>query len=186
MTATARKVGTYADLEALPPHLVGELIFGVVHASPRPAALHANAAVGLTEELSGPFRRGKGGPGGWVILLEPEVHLEGDVLVPDLAAWRRSRMPELLPTAFISLAPDWVCEVLSPSTQAIDRGDKSRVYAREKVTHIWFVDPIVKTLEILRLDGGTYRVIDVFAGDTRVRAEPFDAVELDLAALWMR
>lgn len=95
-------------------------------------------------------------------------------------------MPELLPTTSIALAPDWVCEVLSPSTQAIDRGDKSKVYARERVPHLWFVDPIVKTLEILRLDGKTYRVIDVFTGDAGVRAEPFDAIELDLAALWMR
>ena len=185
MTA-ARKLGTYADLEALPPHVVGELIFGVVHVSPRPASLHANATAGAFGGIDGPFRRGKGGPGGWVILFEPELHLEGDVLIPDLAGWRRERMPELPQSANFTLAPDWVCEVLSPSTEAVDRGDKSKVYAREGVRHLWFVDPIVKTLEILRLDGATYRVIEVFTGDIGVRAEPFDAIEFDLGALWAR
>lgn len=186
MTAAARKMGTYADLEAVPSHLVGELIGGNVVASPRPAALHAVAASMLGSELSGPYFRGRGGPGGWVILDEPELHLGRDVLVPDLAGWRRERMPEVPNVPHFALAPDWVCEVLSPSTEATDRGDKSRVYARENVAHLWFVDPIVKTLEVLQLDGKTYRVIDVFTGDARVRAAPFDATELELAALWMR
>ncbi len=185
MTA-APKLGTYADLQALPSNVVGELILGSIYVSPRPGAIHANATFGISEELGAPFRRGKGGPGGWIILFEPELHLSEDVVVPDLAGWRRERLPELPQAAHLSVAPNWVCEVLSPSTQAIDRGDKAKIYARAQVTHLWLVDPIVKTLEILRLDGPTYRVIEVFTGDSCVRAEPFDAIEFDMSALWMR
>jgi Uma2 family endonuclease len=177
---------SYADLEALPPNMVGEIIRGVLHAHPRPAVPHAAAASALGEELGPPFKRGRGGPGGWVLLDEPELHLREDVLVPDLGGWRRERMPELPQTAFMTLAPDWVCEVLSPSTTTIDRGEKIPLYARERVAHVWLVDPIAKTLEILRLDGATYRLIVTYHDETRVRAEPFDAIELDLAVLWAR
>jgi Uma2 family endonuclease len=186
MTAVAHKLGTYADLEALPSNVVGELIFGVVHASPRPAIPHADAASGLLDVLGAPFRRGRGGPGGWVILFEPELHLQADVLVPDVAGWRRDRMPERPDTNYIALSPDWLCEVLSPSTQAIDRGDKLKIYAREHVPHVWFVDPLAETLELLKLDGDTYRILNVFSGKASVRIEPFDAIEFDLGALWMR
>src|SRR6476646_4505786 len=107
---------TYADIEALPPNQVGEIVRGVLYANPRPASPHAAAASAVGEELGPPFKRGRGGPGGWVILDEPELHLGEDVLVPDLAGWRRERMPELPRAAFFTLAPDWACEVLSPST----------------------------------------------------------------------
>lgn len=122
-----------------------------------------------------------------MILGEPELHLGEDVVVPDLAGWRRDRMPEVpFDKAFFVLAPDWICEVLSPSTEAIDRDEKLRIYAREGVGHVWFVDPLVKTLEVLRLDGSTYRIVGVFRGDATVRAEPFDALALELALLWAR
>ena len=183
MTA-AKKLASYEDLFTIPEHHVGQIVFGTLHAHPRPTVAHALASSAIGEELGGPFKRGKGGPGGWVILDEPELHVGSDILVPDLGGWRRERMPEAPRTAFISLAPDWVCEVLSPSTAFLDRGDKLRIYAREQVPHVWLVDPEGKTLEVLLLDGTTYRIVDVFSGETKVRAVPFDAIELDLSILW--
>lgn len=177
---------TYADIEALPRNMVGEIVRGVLYANPRPAARHARAATSLTGDLDGPFNRGRGGPGGWVILIEPELHLADDVLVPDHGGWRRARMPEVPDTAFFTLAPDWVCEVLSPSTAKLDRAEKLPVYAREGVAHVWLLDPIAKTLEVFRLDGATYRLVATHAEDVKVRAEPFDAIELELGALWER
>jgi len=139
----------------------------------------------LGAELSRPFDRGKGGPGGWILLDEPELHLHGDILVPDLAGWRRERMPRLpMQAAAFELPPDWVCEVLSPSTAPIDRADKVPIYARERVTHVWLIDPILHTVEVYRPDGETYRMMATFRGDAAVRAEPFEAFELELSALW--
>jgi len=177
---------TAADLERLPDNLVGEILHGVLYANPRPAIRHARASTELTVELGSSFGRGKGGPGGWIILDEPELHLGADVLVPDLAGWRRERMPELPDAAFFTLAPDWLCEVLSPSTAAVDRGEKLPIYAREGVAYVWLLDPLVMTLEVLRLDGASYRVAGTSHGNAKVRAEPFDAVELDLSVLWAR
>jgi Uma2 family endonuclease len=183
---TAPTRATYADIEKLPAGIVGELIDGVLHTQSRPAIRHAIAASAMLEELGPPFKRGKGGPGGWMILVEPELRLASDVLVPDLAGWRRERMPEAPDVVGCTLSPDWVCEVLSPSTAATDRGEKLPVYAREGVSHVWLVDAISKTLEILRLDGATYRLIKTWHDEAKVRAEPFDAIVLDLAVLWAR
>lgn len=169
----------------MPANLVGEIVAGVLHASPRPAPRHARAASTLGVELGSPFDRGKGGPGGWILLDEPELHLVGHVLVPDLAGWRRERMPRI-PTdkAYLDLPPDWICEVLSPSTAALDRGGKREVYGEQGVKHLWFVDPEAKILEVFVLDGLGYRLSEVFTGDSLIRAVPFDAVEIDLGALW--
>ncbi|MDF2697935.1 MAG: hypothetical protein K0S65_6318 [Labilithrix sp.] len=186
MAAPSSRPATYADLEALPPNMVGEIVRGVLYANPRPASAHAAAASAIGEELGPPFKRSKGGPGGWVILDEPELHLGEDVLVPDLGGWRRERMPEMPHVAAFELAPDWVCEVLSPSTAKLDRGEKIPVYARASVGHIWLVDPLQQYLEVLRLDGATYRILGTYFTDAKVRAEPFDAIELDLTVLWAR
>lgn len=177
---------TYAELAELPANVVGEIVRGVLHASPRPAFPHAAATTALSDELGPPFRRGKGGPGGWIILYEPELHLQDDIVVPDLAGWRRERMPEVPSSPFTTLAPDWVCEVLSPSTQKLDRGEKVPLYARERVAHVWLVDPLEQYLEVLRLDGPTFRIVATFTADAKVRAEPFEAIELDLAQVWAR
>jgi Uma2 family endonuclease len=178
---------TYEDLLRLPAHVVGEIVDGELHVSPRPAPRHALAGSALGEELGPPFKRGRGGPGGWVILDEPELHLGRDVLVPDLGGWRRARMPEVpVDLAYFVLAPDWVAEVVSPSTAALDRRGKLAAYARAQVAHVWFIDPIAQTLEVLRLDGETYRIVQVASADDVVRAEPFDAIELALAILWAR
>lgn len=168
----------------LQENLVGEIIEGDLITSPRPAARHARASSRLGTSLGGPFDRGVGGPGGWVILDEPELHLAHDVIVPDLAGWRRERMPSIPDVAAFELAPDWICEVLSSSTAAVDRSKKLPLYAREKVAHAWLVDPIAKTVEVLRLVGDSWSLVSTYAGDVTVRAEPFDSVELDLAALW--
>ena len=177
---------TYADLAALPDHVVGELVAGELHASPRPAARHAATRSALGVELGGPFWKGRGGPGGWIILDEPELHLGPDVLVPDLAGWRRTRLPELPDAAALTLAPDWIAEVLSPSTARLDRVGKLPAYAREGVAHVWLLDPLTETLEVFRLDGGRFTLALTAGGDAAVLAEPFNAIELSLAALWAR
>jgi Uma2 family endonuclease len=182
----SRRPATYDDLLALPENVVGELIGGRLVTHPRPASLHALASTTLTGELHGPFHRGKGGPGGWVILDEPELHLHGDVLVPDRAGWRRERMPQVPEAAAFELAPDWVCEVLSPSTAVVDRTEKLPIYSREGVRHAWLVDPLARTLEVFRLEGGFWLLVTAVSGERGVRAEPFDAIELELAALWAR
>lgn len=179
-----RKPATYADLEALPPHVVGELIAGELHVSPWLAAPHTVALSRLGGELLSPFDRGRGGPGGWIILFKPELHLGEEVLVPDLAGWSKERMPQPPRTAAFTLAPDWVCEVLSPSTAVLDRALKLPVYARAGVRHVWLVDPELRTLEVFRLDGAHYTLLVTHAGKALVRAEPFEALELELAYLW--
>ena len=183
---------TYADLEAAPPNKVAELIRGVLHVMPRPALRHARASSALGFEIGGPFDRGRGGPGGWIVLDEPELHFPDptehgaiDALVPDLAGWRRERMPVIPDVAAFTLVPDWICEVLSKSTEDVDRDEKMPVYAREGVRHAWLVDPIAKTLEVYTLGaGGEWSAPVIFSGGDVVRAVPFDAVGLDLSALW--
>lgn len=179
---------TYEDVLNAPEHLVAEIIRGVLRMSPRPRLKHARASSRLGAELGGPFDRGVDGPGGWILLDEPELHLgpDPDILVPDLGGWRRETLPELPDEAFLAVPPDWVCEVLSPSAESVDRADKVPIFAREGVGHVWLLDPDVETLEVLRLDGETYRIVGTFRGDEVVRAEPFEAIELGLSVLWAR
>jgi Uma2 family endonuclease len=186
MTEVARRRASYEDLRAVPEGMIGEIIGGELVTQPRPAVRHARAASRLGMEIGGPFDRGKGGPGGWVILDEPELHLKGDVLVPDLAGWRRERMPEVPETAALDVPPDWVCEVLSPSTQGIDRVEKMTAYGRAAVSRVWLVDPGSQTLEVYRLEDGRWTVRASFRGQAPVRAEPFDEIELELGAIWER
>ncbi len=181
-----KREATYEDLMKVSDLKVAEILDGELYASPRPAVPHALAASVLGTEIGGPFQQGRGGPGGWWILDEPELHLARDVVVPDLAGWRRTRMPAPPATAAIQLAPDWVCEILSPSTEAIDRVPKLRIYAREGVGHVWFINPLTHTLEILHLSNGTWVVVATHDGDATVRVEPFDAVPLELFRLWGR
>jgi Uma2 family endonuclease len=175
---------TYDDLIEVPDHLVAEIIDGELHTTPRPAPRHADASSGLGGALRGPFDRGRGGPGGWRILDEPELHLGRDVLVPDLAGWRRERLPALPDEAYFTLAPDWICEVLSPSTMALDRTRKLAVYAREQVPFAWLVDPTAYTIEVLQLDAGRWVIVTACAGSGAVSLPPFDALPLDLTLLW--
>jgi Uma2 family endonuclease len=181
-----RRAATYDDLLAVPDHLVAEILAGDLYTSPRPSPRHAVASSGLGADLGGPFDRGRGGPGGWWILAEPELHLGDDVVVPDLAGWRRTRLPEMPAEAFFTLAPDWVCETLSPATERIDRGKKLAIYAREGVAHTWLVNPIAETLEAYRLERERWVLLVTHTGDVAARIEPFDAVELELWRLWGR
>ena len=180
----AEETATYAELEALPEHQVGEIINGELIVSPRPAPRHALAASMLGIKIGAPFHVGDGGPGGWWILDEPELHFGEDVVVPDLAGWRRERMPVLPETAWFELAPDWICEVISPSTARHDRAYKLPLYAREGVAHFWLAEPLARTLEVLELQEETYRVLAVFSDETSARAKPFNGIELDVSALW--
>jgi Uma2 family endonuclease len=175
---------TYDDLREVPDNFVAEMFDGELYATPRPGIPHAHAAFVLGGSLFGPFHSGRHGPGGWLILYEPELHFGNDVLVPDLAGWRRERMPEASDDAYVTLAPDWICEVLSPSTEALARGKKLRVYAREGVPHAWLVDPLRQTLEVLVLASGSWSLLVSHEGRVSLRAVPFDAIELELGALW--
>jgi Uma2 family endonuclease len=175
---------TYDDLLKVPDHLVAEIVDGELYATPRPAPRHADASSGIGGVLRGPFDRGRGGPGGWRILFEPELHLGADVLVPDVAGWRRERLPTLPEEAYFTIVPDWVCEVVSPSTAALDRVKKLGIYARERVRHAWIVDPLAQTLEVMRLENDRWAIIGTWAADAVVRAEPFAALEWDLIMLW--
>ncbi len=187
MTSLARhRDATYEDLLALPDDVVGQIIEGELHATPRPAIGHQLSVSMLGSVLGLPFDLGRGGPGGWWMLDGPEVHLGRNVLVPDLAGWRRERLPALPRDAFFTLAPDWVCEVLSPATARIDRLKKLAIYAREGVEHAWLVDPALETLEVFRRQAEAWLLVLTAGGDDVVRAEPFDAIELTLTGLWIR
>ena len=182
----ARKA-SYADLLKVPQPLVAEIVDGELVTTPRPASPHARAAITIVNAIFQRFDGPPGtpaAPGGWWILYEPELHLGEDVLVPDLAGWRRERMPTFPDVAAFEQAPDWVCEIISPSTARIDRGHKMRIYAREGVTHLWIVDPIARTVETYRLDAGQWIVASTHDGHGPLRAEPFEAVELYTACWW--
>jgi Uma2 family endonuclease len=184
MTEVARRDATYEDILAAPEHMVAELLAGELHLQPRRPAPHAAAATALAEELGPPFKRGKGGPGGWIILYEPELHLADDVLVPDLAGWRRTTMDHLTNVPHFDVRPDWICEVLSPSTEQIDRAVKLPIYARAGVGHAWVINPIVRTLEVLRLEQGRWVNVGTHRDAQEIRAEPFDAIVFPLGVLW--
>jgi Uma2 family endonuclease len=175
---------TYDDLMKVPDTMVAEIVNDELHASPRPALRHARAASSLSVFIGGPYQHGRGGPGGWWILHEPELHFGRNVVVPDLAGWRRTRLPQVPDTAYASLAPDWICEILSPSTVSLDRLKKLAIYAREKVQHAWLLDPIARTLEVLRLEADRWVILATHGGDDVVRAEPFVEIDLELASLW--
>ena len=182
-----RRQALYEAYLAVPDGQRAEIINGTLYVSPRPAPRHANATSVLVGELNSAFQRGRGGPGGWWILFEPELHLVPlEPLQPDIVGWRVERMPTLPETTYFTLAPDWICEVLSKSTEGRDRDEKLPIYAAHGVGHVWLVDPIGKTLEVYTLDDDRrWREVRLYEGNVRVRAEPFAAIELDLTALWV-
>jgi Uma2 family endonuclease len=184
MTVPARQPATYEDILVLPEHVVGEIIDGELVVSPRPAPRHTNASSVLTGALGPPFQFGDGGPGGWWIQAEPELHLGEHVLVPDLAGWRTERMPSLPEEAFFTLSPDWVCEILSPGTGRTDRTRKRPIYARAEISFLWLVDPAVETLEAFGLQDGFWVLLGTHGGDESVRVKPFEDVVIHLNRLW--
>lgn len=175
---------TYDDLVAVPDILVAEIVDGELWTSPRPAPRHARASSSALALLMPAFDFGRPSPGGWHILGEPELHLGPQVLVPDVAGWRRTRLPHLPQIAYFTLPPDWICEVLSPSTERLDRGGKLRAYAEHGVRFAWLVDPVERTLDALRCDDGTWTRFAMHTGDTTVEVEPFEELPIDLALLW--
>ena len=181
---TKKRPATYADLSALPDNVVGQIVDGELIVSPRPAPPHAIAASYIGVEIGGLFGRRRGGPGAWLIIDEPELHLDDQILVPDLAGWLRERMPQAPSTAWFELRPDWICEVLSPSTAVLDRTRKQDIYRERGVPWLWFVDPASRTVEVLRLSGQDWVVAGTFGGEGEKRVPPFDAVAIDLGALW--
>ncbi|MGE0049312.1 MAG: Uma2 family endonuclease [Acidithiobacillus sp.] len=183
--SSAKRLARYEDLFDLPDNVVGEIIAGRLLTSPRPAPKHARASSGLGGSITPPFDWGKDGPGGWWILDEPELHLGADVLVPDLAGWRRERLPSLPQTAWFAQAPDWVCEVLSPATARIDRVLKLPRYAAAGVGHCWLVDPDVRTLEAYANQDRHWLLLGTWADQDTVSVEPFAAIELNLSHLWV-
>ena len=175
----------YQDVIDAPEHLIAEIVDAELWTSPRPAPRHTRASSLLGAEIVGPYDKGSGGPGGWWILDEPELHLGSEVMVPDLAGWRRECMPRIPDVAYFELVPDWVCEVVSPRTGILDRRRKMPIYAREGVSHLWIVDPILKTLEVYRLESGRWVVASTHGGDDLVRAEPFEAVAFEIVRWWL-
>ncbi|HEY8080212.1 MAG TPA: Uma2 family endonuclease [Labilithrix sp.] len=185
-----RKRATYEDVLGAPENMIAEVLDGELHLMPRPRRRHLRTASGLGSFLFGAFQVGAGGPGGSTIIYGPELHLgpEPDIVVPDIGGWRAGRLvdKEDEDEPFITVVPDWVCEILSPGTARVDRMKKVPIYARERVGHVWLVDPGERTIEVLRLDGTRYTLVGTFGGDAAVRAEPFDAVEIPPAFLWGR
>ena len=182
--ALARRRATYQDVLDAPPHRVAEIVDGTLHTHSRPAMPHARAKSVLGWTIGGPFDHDAGGPGGWWIIDEPELHLGEDILVPDVAGWRRERMPEYPETAYVTLAPNWVCEVLSASTRRLDLQGKRPVYAREEVRHLWFVEPTDRTLEAFELREGEWVLIAAAKDDDPISIRPFDAITFSLGDLW--
>jgi Uma2 family endonuclease len=180
-----KKPATYEDIEALPVGWVGELIEEELVASPRPATRHLRVASRLGIVLGVSFELGQEGPGGWWFFDEPELHFGNDVLVPDLAGWRRERVPSPPEAPWLTVAPDWICEVLSPSTWAVDRVRKMPLYHRAGVGHAWLIDPLRRTLEVYRAGEGTWQRTQLYEGNATVWAEPFDSAPLEMGLLWL-
>ncbi len=185
-TAAVRQSSLYDELCALPEGVTGEIINGELHAMPRPSGRHGLAESALNVDLGGPFGFGRGGPGGWWIIPEPEIHfvLDKEVAVPDLGGWRRERMPAIPEGHRFKVVPDWVCEILSPSTTKKDRILKLPFYAHYGVAYAWVVDPLAHTLEAFELRQGFWVLIATLADDAPVRVPPFDAIEFPLSDLW--
>lgn len=184
MSEISQNTVVYEDLYTIPDDMIGQIIRGELIALPRPSPKHARASSVLGVRIGNPFDLGRSGPGGWMTLNKPEIQLGSHTLVPDIAGWKKERLPNLPETNWISVALDWICEVLSPGTAGVDRKKKMPVYAQFGVLHLWLVDPIEKTLEIFRLDTGGWRLVSVHSEDDIIRAEPFQEIEINLASLW--
>jgi Uma2 family endonuclease len=184
MLESAPQKATYEDLFSIPENMTGEIIDGELIVTPRPSGEHSNAAFALSAAIGPPYRFGRGGPGGWIILYGPEVKFDEDILVPDLAGWRNERFPGWPKNNWFSVVPDWICEIVSPSTARNDRIKKMRIYARHQVQYFWLIDPRDKTLEVFKLKSGEWAKLAGFADNDKVQAEPFLELEFQLDDLW--
>jgi len=179
-----KRRATYEDMVAVPEHLKPQIIDGELYIFPHPATRHTLSTTMLLGQLFPAFHMALDGPGGWWIFHEPWVQFGENILVPDLAGWRCNRLPEIPDENTFAIPPDWVCEVLSPSTERIDRGRKRRIFAREGVRHLWFVDPREKSVEVYELEGTELVMRTAHNGDEPIRAMPFEAIEIPLTYLW--
>ncbi len=176
---------TYQDVLDVPAHMVAEVIAGTLHTHPRPATRHARASSAIGAKIAAPLDFGDDSAGGWWIIDGPELHLGEDIVVPDLVGWQRQTMPEFPNMAYCTITPDWICEVLSPSTRRLDQGKKRDLYAREGVRHLWFVDPDARTLEVFELREGQWWLLATLVDDLPVSLPPFEAITFPLDALWL-
>lgn len=186
MAEPAKRKAAYEDLYSVPENMTGEIIDGELIVTPRPSRKHVATSSALGAELIPFYWFGRGGgPGGWIILIEPEIRFGENILVPDLAGWKKERFPTEEPYNWISAAPDWACEVLSPGTIRKDRVKKMGIYAKHEVPHFWLIDPGARSLEVFQWESGRWVLLGVCVEDDKVRAEPFQAMEFDLASLWL-
>lgn len=186
MAEPAKKQATYEDLCNVPENMTGEIIDGELIVTPRPARRHVHAASALGIEVAPSYQFGRGGPGGWIIYDEPEIYFDAkNTIVPDLAGWRKERLTTPPEEHRFTVPPDWICEVLSPKTASNDRIKKMRTFARHGVPYVWLIDPLLKTLEVFKLEAGRWFLSDAFEGNEKIRAEPFQEIEIDLGILWL-
>jgi Uma2 family endonuclease len=186
MSEPAKRSATYDDLYTVPENMIGEIINGELIATPRPSPKHMLATSALGGKILPPYQFGEGGgPGGWIILVEVEIILSQQFIVPDLAGWRKERFPKKLEYNWIEVTPDWVCEVLSPSTALRDRTVKKAIYEAHGVGHLWLVDPLHRTVEVFRVESHRWVPAGVFGGDEKARLEPFQEIEFHLGDLWL-
>ncbi|MBF0102744.1 MAG: Uma2 family endonuclease [Desulfobacterales bacterium] len=184
MSLPAEREVCYDDLYSIPNSMIGQIIDGDLIAMPRPTYRHSNVVSALEDEIGPSYRRGRNGPGGWIILFEPEIQFGKNILVPDLAGWKKEHLPSPPETNWCEVSPDWVCEVLSPSTIRIDRIKKMNIYAAYNVPYVWLIHPIDKTFEVFKLEHGRWILLSIHGENDKVRAEPFQEVEIDLNTLW--
>jgi Uma2 family endonuclease len=190
MSIAKKEKTSYEQWLELPQEVIGEILSGELVAIPRPSPEHSKLSSTLGGELHGPFFKGQGGPGGWIFFDEPELHLSInpnlniDIVVPDLAGWKKERLVEKPKTPYFTLAPDWVCEVLSPSTASRDRKIKMDLYAKYNIPYYWIFDPLNKTLEVFELKNSKFECFMVASGEDKVMAPPFETIQLDLSLLW--
>jgi Uma2 family endonuclease len=186
VTEVAKRKATYEDLYNIPENMTGEIIAGELIVTPRPSRKHGFCVTALGTAVTGQYQFGQGGgPGGWVIIIEPELGLGENIVVPDLAGWKRERFPFQEESNWISVVPNWICEILSPSTLRNDKVKKMPLYAQYGVEHIWLVDPSAMTLDAFRLESGRWLLLGSFADHDQVRVEPFLAMPISLEKLWL-
>lgn len=185
MGEPAESKATYDDLRDIPETMVGEIIDGELHTLPRPSPKHAKVASELGAVIMYPYRFGRGGPGGWIFLDEPEIRFGENILVPDIAGWKKERFPAELETNWIDVAPDWICEVLSPGTMRLDKTRKMPIYADNRVPYLWLINPMDKTLDVFKRVSGGWLLLSTFAENDTARAEPFQEIEIDLGEFWL-
>ncbi len=186
MSEPAKKNRTYEDLHAIPENMLGEIINGKLVVTPRPGRKHGYVATTLIEQVGPAYHGGRGGPGGWIFIVEPEIILGKHIMVPDVAGWKSGRFPREEETNPISAVPDWVCEILSsPKGELCDRSEKMPIYARYGIPHAWLINPTIQSLEAYRLEHGRWSTLGVFGERQRAPIEPFAEIELDLGEFWL-